>query len=144
MQQALLLADQAESLDEVPVGAVVVCNDKVVGRGHNCQISGNDPTAHAEIIALRDAARYLKNYRLVDCTLYVTIEPCTMCVGAMIHSRIQRLVFGAPEPKAGAVVSAAQLFDAPYSNHKVNYQGGVLAQDCAEKISRFFANKRKR
>ena len=143
MQRALALADKAEQIDEVPVGAIVVRNNELIGAGYNAPISDCDPTAHAEIMALRAAATHLGNYRLVDCTLYVTIEPCTMCVGAIIHSRIQHLVFGAPEPKAGAVVSSAQLLDAPYLNHKVTCQGGVCEQECAHKIANFFAKKRK-
>ena len=143
MQQALVLADRAEALGEVPVGAIVVRDDEIIGQGHNCPITRHDPTAHAEIMAIREAANYLENYRLVNCSLYVTIAPCTMCVGAIIHSRIQRIVFGAREPKAGAVVSSAQLLNAPYMNHQVSYLGGVCEELCSEKISQFFANRRK-
>ncbi|MGH1485327.1 MAG: tRNA adenosine(34) deaminase TadA [Cellvibrionaceae bacterium] len=143
MQQALLLADQAESLEEVPVGALLVLNDEVIGRGYNQPITTNDPTAHAEIIALRDAAKHLGNYRLVGATLYVTIEPCTMCAGAIIHSRISRLVYGATEPKAGAISSCSQLLDADYVNYKVDYLGGVCADECSQKISDFFSKRRR-
>jgi tRNA(adenine34) deaminase len=143
MQQALLLADQAEAQGEVPVGALVVLNDEVIGRGFNQPISASDPSAHAEIIALRDAATTINNYRLIDARLYVTLEPCTMCAGAIIHSRIRQLVFGATEPKAGAIISCAQVLDAPYVNYKVDYVGGVCEQECSQKISQFFARRRK-
>ncbi len=142
MQQALELAAEAEAKGEVPVGAVVVLDQQVIGRGFNQPISSCDPTAHAEIVALRNAARSVDNYRLVDATLYVTLEPCTMCTGAIIHSRICRLVFGASEPKAGVIESRLQMLDADYLNHKVEYRGGVCRQQCGEVISRFFASRR--
>ncbi len=142
MEAALELAEEAEAAGEVPVGAVIVCEDKIIGRGWNRPISGCDPTAHAEIIALRDAATQLDNYRLSDCTLYVTIEPCTMCAGAIVHARVQRLVFGAPEPKAGVVLSNGQLLDRDNLNHRVSYEGGVLAQECSDRISSFFKRRR--
>ncbi|MGB0224584.1 MAG: tRNA adenosine(34) deaminase TadA [Marinobacterium sp.] len=142
MRQALELAAQAGEHNEVPVGAIVVLDDQVIGRGFNRPISGCDPSAHAEIQALRDAANRLENYRLVDATLYVTIEPCSMCAGAIVHSRIKRLVFGALEPKAGVATSQAQFFDQPWLNHRVELQGGVLADECSSIISDFFARRR--
>ena len=142
MQQALDLAKRAEALNEVPVGAIVVKDNAIVGQGFNQMITSCDPTAHAEILALRDAANTLDNYRLTDCTLYVTLEPCTMCVGAMVHSRIMRLVFGATETKAGAVVSQAQQLDAEYMNHRVVYTGGVCADESSSLLSGFFARRR--
>jgi len=142
MREALQLASCAEAEGEVPVGAVVVHEGKIVGRGWNKPISGCDPTAHAEIIALRDAATRLSNYRLPDCTLYVTIEPCAMCAGAIVHSRVARLVFGAPEPKAGVVLSNGQFLDRDNLNHKVSYQAGLLADECSGMISAFFKKRR--
>lgn len=142
MQEALALADQAEQLGEVPVGAVIVKDNQIIGRGFNQPISSHDPTAHAEIVALRDAAQHLKNYRLVDCDLYVTIEPCAMCAGAIVHSRIRKVFFGATEPKAGAVVSTQPFFESPQLNHLVQWQGGLLAEDCRLKVQEFFKKKR--
>lgn len=142
MRRALELAAQGEQLGEVPVGAVIVCNDEIIGEGFNQPISSHDPTAHAEIIALRLAAQRIQNYRLVDATIYVTLEPCTMCVGALIHARVKRLVFGATEPKAGAVVSQAQLLNASYFNHKMLVQGGVHADACQHQLSDFFRRRR--
>lgn len=142
MRVALELAEQAAVLGEVPVGAVVVRDGEVIGRGWNQPISGQDPTAHAEIVALRDAARRVGNYRLVDADLYVTIEPCTMCAGAIVHARIRRVIFGASEPKAGALESRQQLLDAPWLNHRVRWRGGVLAQRCSDRISEFFRLRR--
>ncbi|NRP27809.1 tRNA-specific adenosine deaminase [Marinobacterium sp. xm-d-420] len=142
MRQALELAAQAGEHNEVPVGAIVVLDDQVIGRGFNRPISGCDPSAHAEIQALRDAANRLENYRLVDATLYVTIEPCSMCAGAIVHSRIKRLVFGALEPKAGVAISQAQFFVQPWLNHRVEVQGGLLADECSSMISDFFARRR--
>lgn len=142
MGEALALARQAEHLNEVPVGAIVVKDDQIVGRGFNQPISTNDPTAHAEMMALREAAKHLGNYRLVDCTLYVTIEPCTMCTGAMVHSRIKRLVYGASESKSGAIESNAQLLDAQFFNHKIDWLGGVLSEECSALMSQFFKRRR--
>lgn len=142
MRRALELAAQGEQLGEVPVGAVIVCNDEIIGEGFNQPISSHDPTAHAEIIALRLAAQRIQNYRLVDATIYVTLEPCTMCVGALIHARVKRLVFGATEPKAGAVVSQAQLLNASYFNHKMLMQSGVHADTCQHQLSDFFRRRR--
>ncbi len=142
MQQALIMAAKAAEQGEVPVGAIVVVNDEVVGKGWNKPISSNDPTAHAEVIAVRDAAAALQNYRLTDATLYVTIEPCSMCAGALIHARISRVVYGAMEPKSGAVESNLCLFDAAHVNHQVEYLGGILADECSSVISDFFKRRR--
>jgi tRNA(adenine34) deaminase len=142
MQRALALAREAESLHEVPVGAVLVVDDKILGEGFNCPISHSDPTAHAEIMALRAGANTQKNYRLVNSTLYVTLEPCVMCVGAIIHARVKRLVFGALDAKGGAVISAFQLLDTDKLNHKVEYAAGLLKQDCGSILTQFFKAKR--
>ena len=142
MRLALELARKAQALDEVPVGAVLVSGGEVIGRGHNRSVSGNDPTAHAEIEALRQAARKAGNYRLPGATLYVTIEPCAMCVGAMIHARIARLVFGAREPRAGAVLSRESLADKTWLNHRIEVAEGVLAEECGALLTEFFARKR--
>jgi len=142
MQQALALARQAEAAGEVPVGAVLVLDGKLIGAGSNGPIGRADPTAHAEILALRDAARRSNNYRLVGSTLYVTVEPCTMCAGALVHARVARLVFGAAEPRAGAVASSARVLDNPGLNHRVAVSGGVLADECAALLRQFFAAKR--
>ena len=142
MSQALLLAERANQLNEVPVGAVVVKNGEVIGEGWNNPISGCDPTGHAEIMALRAAAKYLQNYRLPGCELYVTIEPCTMCAGALVHARIARVVFGALEPKAGAVVSNKRIFDSDEINHRIDYRGEVMMVECSQKISEFFRRRR--
>lgn len=143
MRRALALAERANQLNEVPVGAVVVKDGEVIGEGWNNPISGCDPTGHAEIMALRAASKALNNYRLPNCELYVTIEPCTMCAGAIVHARIARVIFGALEPKAGAVVSNLSVFDGEQLNHKVNYTGDVMAQQCSQKISDFFARRRR-
>lgn len=142
MSRALQLAGQAGAAGEVPVGAVVVFDGKEIGTGFNAPITGCDPTAHAEMRALRDAAARVGNYRLPGATLYVTLEPCTMCVGAIVHSRISRLVYGAAEPKAGAVVSARQTLDEPHLNWRVESVGGVLADQCSHVISDFFTRRR--
>jgi tRNA(adenine34) deaminase len=142
MDYAITLAAKGEAIGEVPVGAVIVVNQQIVGEGFNQPISSHDPTAHAEIVALRQAAAHIHNYRLVGATLYVTLEPCTMCVGALIHARITRLVFGTTEPKAGAVVSKSRLLDSDYLNHRINYTGGVLAGRCQHQLSHFFAQRR--
>jgi len=143
MAKALHLAEQAGDAGEVPVGAVVVCGGEVIGEGYNQPISACDPTAHAEIVAMRNAASQINNYRLSDCDLYVTIEPCTMCVGAMVHGRIRRIVFGALEPRAGALNSQLQLMDQSHYNHSIEVRGGVLERQCSELISSFFRQKRK-
>ncbi len=142
MQHALTLAQQADHVNEVPVGAVLVYHDQIIGEGYNQPISTNDPTAHAEIIALRAGAKQLNNYRLLDTTLYVTLEPCIMCAGAMVHARIKHLVFGAFDPKSGAISSVNQILTAPGLNHRVSYQGGVLAQECATLLQQFFQRRR--
>ena len=142
MRHALGLAECAVEQDEVPVGAVVVRGDELLGEGWNRPISSHDPTAHAEIIALRDAATRLNNYRLPGTCLYVTIEPCTMCLGAMIHARVDRIVFGAAEPRAGAVQSQLQLLEAGHFNHRIAWVGGVLAEQCGAMISEFFRVRR--
>ncbi|OOF37237.1 tRNA adenosine(34) deaminase TadA [Rodentibacter heidelbergensis] len=143
MRHALSLADKAEALGEIPVGAVLVDSEgNILGEGWNLSIIENDPTAHAEIVALRHAAKKAQNYRLLNTTLYVTLEPCTMCAGAILHSRIQRLVFGAPDYKTGAVGSRFHFFDDYQMNHSVEITGGVLAQECGEKLSAFFRRRR--
>ena len=143
MARALELAQQAAEAGEVPVGAVVVKDGEVIGEGYNQPISGTDPTAHAEVVAMRNAATFLNNYRLTDCDLYVTIEPCTMCVGAMVHARIKRIVFGALEARAGALQSQLQLMDGDYYNHSIDWHGGVLADKCGAVMRDFFREKRK-
>lgn len=142
MQEALALADIAASYGEVPVGAVVVYQGEIIGRGYNSPIMQHDPSAHAEIQALRDAAQAIGNYRLKDADLYVTLEPCSMCAGAIVHARIRRLIYAANEPKAGVVQSQTHFFEQPFLNHRVTAQGGVLAQQASEKISAFFKQRR--
>jgi tRNA(adenine34) deaminase len=142
MRSALELAEQAEEAGEVPVGAVVVKNGVVIGEGYNRPISAVDPTAHAEVMALRDAARRLGNYRLGDCTLYVTLEPCAMCVGAIFHARIVRLVYGATDPKTGACGSVINLPAEERLNHHMQVAGDVLAEECARMLKQFFAGRR--
>ncbi|HYX52460.1 MAG TPA: tRNA adenosine(34) deaminase TadA [Candidatus Limnocylindrales bacterium] len=127
---------------EVPVGAVVIKDGQVVGRGHNRNLQHNDPTAHAEVLAMRDAAMKLGNHRLLGCTLYATIEPCAMCAGAMVHARLVRLVFGAFDPKAGAAGSVLEVLNHPRLNHKLEITPGVLAEECSALLKRFFAEKR--
>ena len=142
MQAALMLAREAAQHDEVPVGAVVVRDNKIVGRGFNQPIGRHDPTAHAEIRALRDAASVLGNYRLPGCTLVVTVEPCTMCAGALVHARIEQLIFGTREPRAGAVCSSARVLDNPGLNHKIAVVEGVLEKECKALMSAFFQERR--
>ena len=142
MQAALALAHIGSEAGEVPVGAVVVKDGQIIGRGYNQPISNNDPTAHAEIMALRDAASHLQNYRLSDCTLVVTMEPCVMCAGAILHARIARLVYGACEYKTGAHGSVMDVFAEPRLNHHCVVQKGVLAEECAALISGFFEARR--
>ena len=144
MQKALALAEQAAGNQEVPVGAVVVIDDEIVGQGCNAPIGSCDPTAHAEVLAIRDACERVGNYRLPEATLYVTIEPCTMCTGAIVHARLKRVVFGAIEPKAGAVVSQNQLLDHPAMNTSVEVTQGVLAEESSRIISSFFALRREK
>ncbi len=142
MQQALVLAQQAAQLGEVPVGAIVVKNGEIIGRGSNAPIGQHDPTAHAEIIAMRQAAQHLGNYRLVNCTLYVTLEPCAMCSGAIQHARIAQLIFGASDPKTGACGSVINLMSEPKLNHHTEVLGGILATECGAILSAFFKLRR--
>jgi len=142
MRRALELAEHAREAGEVPVGAVVVHNDRIVGEGWNRPISSADATSHAEIEAIRIASRMLGNYRLAEATLYVTLEPCAMCVGAIFHARIARVVFGAADAKTGAAGSVINLFDEPRLNHHAAVEGGVLADECGALLKRFFAGKR--
>lgn len=143
MKRALELADCAAARGEVPIGAVLVnASGEVMAEGWNQAIGAADPTAHAEIVALRSAADRMGNYRLPGSTLYVTVEPCTMCAGALLHARVARLVIGALEPKAGAVISQGRILDAGYYNHRVRYEAGVLAEQASEKMSSFFRQRR--
>jgi tRNA(adenine34) deaminase len=142
MEEALRAAQRAQEAGEVPVGAVVVCEGRVIGRGWNRNLGDCDPTAHAEIVALREAAAAVGNHRLANCDLFATIEPCPMCAGALVHARIQRLVYGADDPKAGAVQSVLQVLNHPQLNHRVEVRGGVLAGRCAELLQTFFKNRR--
>ncbi len=142
MREALALAAQGAAMGEVPVGAVLVQNGEIVGRGFNCPISGSDPSAHAEMVAIRDAAQAVSNYRLPGSTLYVTLEPCSMCAGLIVHSRVNRVVFGALEPKAGVAQSQGQFFTQGFLNHRVLIEGGVLADECGAILSEFFKARR--
>jgi tRNA(adenine34) deaminase len=142
MQEALCSAQRALESGEVPVGAIVVSEGRIVGRGWNRNINNSDPTAHAEIVALREAGAAIGNHRLGECNLFVTIEPCAMCVGALVHARIRRLVYGADDPKAGAVRSAMQVLNHPQMNHRVEVRSGVLAGRCAELLQEFFRSRR--
>jgi tRNA(adenine34) deaminase len=143
MREALALAAEAAKCGEVPVGALVVRDGEIIGRGYNCPISSADPTAHAEIRAMRHAAAELNNYRLVGCTLYVTLEPCAMCAGAIMHSRIARVVYGATDPKTGACGSVVDLFAEKRLNHHAVVEGGMLANECGGMLSAFFAARRR-
>jgi len=142
MEEALRAAQRALEMGEVPVGAVVVCDGKIVGSGWNRNIADSDPSAHAEILALREAGANLGNHRLGECALFVTIEPCAMCAGAAVHARIKRLIYGADDPKAGAVQSVLQVLNHPQLNHKMEVQSGVLAGRCAELLQTFFKSRR--
>ncbi|MFK8066633.1 MAG: tRNA adenosine(34) deaminase TadA [Gammaproteobacteria bacterium] len=142
MHRALQLAKKAESVGEVPVGAILLQNDKVIGEGWNQPIKNCDPSAHAEITAIRNAAENVQNYRLPDTTLYVTLEPCSMCAGAIIHARIARVVFGAYDPKAGAAGSVFDILGTDKLNHKVEIVSGVMQNQCSEILKQFFKNKR--
>jgi tRNA(adenine34) deaminase len=142
MRRALDLAREAEALGEVPVGALVVLNGDVMGEGYNCPITSNDPTAHAEVQALRAAAQAAGNYRLPGSTLYVTLEPCVMCAGALLHARVARVVFGAGDPKTGACGSVVDLFAEAKLNHHAEVVGGVLADECGRQLQDFFARRR--
>jgi tRNA(adenine34) deaminase len=142
MRSALDEARAGAGRGEVPVGAVVVVDGAIVGRGRNQPIGSHDPTAHAEVVAMREAAARLGNYRLTGATLYVTIEPCLMCVGAMVHARIARLVYGAPEPKAGAIMSTMRAHEHAALNHRIEVTGGVLEEECRDIVQAFFAARR--
>lgn len=142
MEQALLYAKQAELLNEIPVGAVLVKDNQLIAAGYNRSITDNDPSAHAEMIAVREAGKVLNNYRLIDCTLYVTLEPCSMCAGLLVHSRIKRLVFGATDAKTGSAGSIMNLLQEPRLNHQVKVVKGVLADECGSTISEFFKRRR--
>ena len=144
MREAISLARAAECLGEVPVGAVVVQNGTIVGRGFNSPIGESDPTAHAEISALRDAARTLNNYRLPGCELFVTLEPCAMCAGAIMHARISRVMYGARDAKTGVHGSVVDLFGVERLNHHASVEGGVLAEECSSMLSQFFAARRRK
>lgn len=143
MREALVEARRAAAVGEVPVGAVVLRDGVIVGRGFNQPISTHDPTAHAEVVALRDAARELRSYRLLECTLVVTVEPCLMCIGALVHARIGLVVYGTPEPKAGAVLSAQCALDHPRLNHRFPVIGGVLEAECRAVMQAFFQERRR-
>jgi tRNA(adenine34) deaminase len=142
MEEALRAAQRALEAGEVPVGAVVVHAGEIIGRGWNRNITDSDPTAHAEIVALRQAAAHLGNHRLGDCELFVTIEPCPMCAGALVHSRVKRVVYGADDPKAGAIHSVLQVLNHPRLNHRTEVRGGVLAGRSAELLQSFFRSRR--
>lgn len=142
MEEALREAQRALALGEVPVGAIVVHEGRIVGRGCNRPVSANDPTAHAEVLALREAGQTIGNYRLLDCDLYVTVEPCAMCAGAITHARIRRLIYGAEDPKAGAVHSMLQVLNHPKLNHTVEVNSGVLAARCMDLLQTFFRERR--
>ena len=142
MREAIDLADRAAAAGEVPVGAVVVQGGEVIGRGHNQPIGAHDPTAHAEVVALREAAKAVGNYRLPGATLYVTVEPCLMCVGAAIHARVATVVYGASEPRAGAIESSQRVWEHPSLNHRITVVAGVLAGECQQRIRAFFLQRR--
>jgi tRNA(adenine34) deaminase len=142
MQRAILQAEAARAVNEVPVGAVLVRDDECIAEGYNCPIVTNDPTAHAEIMVLRKGAELIQNYRLLNTTLYVTLEPCLMCAGAMVHARIKRLVYGASDPRAGAVSSRMKSLDQDFLNHRVEYTGNLLAEPCGHLLSEFFRSRR--
>ena len=142
MEEALRQGQRALEAGEVPVGAVVVCHGQIVGRGFNRNLGDNDPTAHAEVVALRQAAQAIGNHRLPDCEMYSTIEPCPMCAGALVHARLRRLVYGADDAKAGAVHSALRVLNSPALNHRMEVEAGVLAGRCAELLQAFFRERR--
>lgn len=142
MEEALRAGQRAVEIGEVPVGAVIICNGRVVGSGFNQNLAGPDPTAHAEIVALRQAAKELGNHRLVECEMFVTIEPCAMCAGALVLARLKRLVYGADDPKAGAVHSVLNVINHPQLNHVMTVRGRVLAGRCADQVQGFFRKRR--
>ena len=142
MNEALVLANQARDVGEVPVGAIVVRDNVVIGHGFNQPIKTHNPAAHAEVLALQQAATQLKNYRTIDTTMYVTLEPCSMCAGLMVHARVKRLVFGAYDAKSGAAGSVLNILQHPQLNHQIDVVGGVLAEECGQMLSDFFKNRR--
>ncbi|HZP62709.1 MAG TPA: tRNA adenosine(34) deaminase TadA [Terriglobales bacterium] len=142
MEHALRAAHRAWDIGEVPVGAIVVCSGTIVGEGWNRNLADSDPTAHAEVVALRQAGKNVGNHRLGNCELFVTIEPCAMCAGAMVHARLKRLIYGADDPKAGAVQSVLQVLNHPALNHRMEVRGGILAGKCAELLQEFFKKRR--
>ena len=144
MKLALGLAKKAELKNEVPVGALIVQNGEIIGQGMNTSISDHDPTSHAEINAIREAAKAIKNYRLKDCTIYVTLEPCAMCVGAIQHARIEKIIYGAPDPKTGACGSMIDLISVKEINHHAEAIGGILEKECGQILKDFFLSKRKK
>lgn len=143
MRSALQLAAAAAAKGEIPVGALLVRDDAIIAEGANCPIASHDPTAHAEIVALRAAGRALREYRLTDTTLYVTLEPCAMCAAAIVHARVRRVVFGAWDPQAGAAGSTLDYFRLPHLNHRVDVFGGVLSEECGQALRRFFEDRRR-
>ncbi len=142
MKEAIMEAERAGAIGEVPIGAVVVCNDGVIGRGHNLRERDNDPTAHAEVVAIREAAAQIGSWRLTECTLYATIEPCPMCAGALVMARVDRLVYGATDPKAGAIDTLFDLVRDPRLNHRIDVTAGVLQSECAALMQAFFRRLR--
>ncbi len=144
MREALLDARQAEAEGEVPVGAILLLNEKIIGRGHNSPVRSSDPTAHAEIMALRQGARNCLNYRLPGTILVVTVEPCVMCMGAMIHARVEELIYGAADPKAGAAASCFRLAESSILNHRIRVTPGILGEECGSLLKAFFAARRPR
>ncbi|MBA6302218.1 tRNA adenosine(34) deaminase TadA [Colwellia sp. MB02u-14] len=142
MQRAFELAEQAEAIDEIPVGAVVVAHNKIISEGYNQSITLNDPSAHAEMVAIRHAGSVLQNYRLLDCTLYVTLEPCPMCAGLLVHSRIKRVVYATTDLKTGAAGSAFNLLCDEKHNHQIQLSSGVMAEECSQLLSTFFKRRR--
>jgi len=142
MEEALIEAKKALKKGEVPVGAVVVLEENIIGRGYNQPITKNDPTAHAEIMALKDAAMNLKNYRLKNALVYTTLEPCLMCAGALVHARIKKLIYSASDPKSGVIESNGNLMQSTFLNHKISYEGGILKEESSEILKNFFLKKR--
>jgi len=142
MEEALIEAKKALKKGEVPIGAVVVLGEDIIGRGYNQPITNSDPTAHAEIMALRDAAKNLKNYRLKDTLVFTTLEPCLMCAGALVHARIKKLIYSASDPKSGVIESNGNLMQSAFLNHKISYEGGILKEDSSEILKNFFLKKR--
>ena len=142
MEEALIEAKKALKKGEVPIGAVVVLGEDIIGRGYNQPITNSDPTAHAEIMALRDAAKNLKNYRLKDTLVFTTLEPCLMCAGALVHARIKKLIYSSSDPKSGVIESNGNLMQSAFLNHKISYEGGILKEDSSEILKNFFLKKR--